>query len=129
MPCVLIVDDELSIRQVLQEIVTVYGYEAQTAQSAKEALGILPKKKIDLIMLDLSMPDITGEKFLDFIRKQGFKTPVVVVSAHVDKEMAQTLGKMGISGIVTKPFEVERVIDVMNNALGIPEGGQIYGGN
>lgn len=129
MPRILIVDDELSIRQVLEEIVTVYGYEAETAQSAKEALGILPNKKIDLVMLDLSMPDITGEKFLDFIRKQGFKTPVVVVSAHVDKGMAQQLGKIGISGIVTKPFEVERVIDVMNKALGIAEGGRIFGGS
>ncbi|MFT5367382.1 MAG: DNA-binding NtrC family response regulator [Candidatus Latescibacterota bacterium] len=128
MPRVLIVDDELSIREVLKEIVTVYGYEAVTALSAKEALGILPKMKIDLVMLDLSMPDIPGEKFLEFIRKQGFKTPVVVVSAHVDKGMAQHLGKMGISGIVTKPFEVERVIDVMNNALGIADGGRIFGG-
>ena len=128
MPRILIVDDELSIRQVLQEIVTVYGYEAETAQSAKEALGILPKKKIDLVMLDLNMPDITGEKFLDFIRKQGFKTPVVVVSAHIDKGMAQYLGKVGISGIVTKPFEVERVIDVMNKALGVADGGRIFGG-
>lgn len=128
MPRVLIVDDELSIRQVLKEIVTVYGYEAETAQSAKEALGILPNKKIDLVMLDLQMPDITGEQFLGFIRKQGFQTPVVVVSAHVDKGVAQYLGKVGVSGIVTKPFEVERVIDVMNKALGIAEGGQIYGG-
>jgi DNA-binding NtrC family response regulator len=129
MPRVLIVDDELSIRQVLEEIVTVYGYEAETAMSAKEALGILPKIKIDLVMLDLNMPDIPGEKFLEFIRKQGIKTPVVVVSAHVDKEMAQALGRLGISGIVTKPFEVGRVIDVMNRALGIPEGGQIFGGH
>jgi len=53
---------------------------------------------------------------------------VVVVSAHVDKGMAQHLGKMGIRGIVTKPFEVERVIDVMNNALGIADGGRIFGG-
>ncbi len=63
MPRVLIVDDELSIRELLKEIVTVYGYEAVTALSAKEALGILPKMKIDLVMLDLSMPDIPGEKF------------------------------------------------------------------
>lgn len=128
MPRVLIVDDELSIRQILEEIVTLYGYEAITADSAKKALGILPNTRIDLVMLDLNMPNIAGEKFLDFIRKQGFKTPVVVVSAHVDKEIAQQLGRIGISGIVTKPFEVDRVIDVMNKALGISEGGQVFGG-
>ena len=126
---VLIVDDDLSVRETLEEIVTLYGYEAVTAESAKEALGILPRKRIDLVLLDLRMPDITGEKFLDFIRKQGFKTPVVVVSAHVDKGMAQYLGKIGISGIVTKPFEVGRVIDVMNKALGISDSGQIFKGS
>ena len=77
-------------------------------------------------MLDLQMPDISGDQFLDFIRKRGVKGPVVVVSAHVDKEVAQQLGKSGISGIVTKPFEVERVIDVMNRALGRDE---IHGGS
>lgn len=128
MPRILIVDDEYEIRGVLKEIVTVYGYEAVTADSAKEALGILPKQKIDLVMLDLQMPNIAGEKFLEFIRKQGFNTPVVVISAHIDKGMAAYLGKIGISGIVSKPFEVERVIDVMNKALGIGENGQIFGG-
>lgn len=119
MPLVLIVDDEYSVRDVLHEIVTLYGYKAMVADSAKEALTILAKERIDLVLLDLNMPDITGDQFLEFIRKKGFKTPVVVVSAHVDKDLARHLGGVGISGIVTKPFEVDRVIDVMNRALGI----------
>ena len=119
MPHVLIVDDEPAIRQVLNEIVTIYGYQATMAESAKDAISVMAKQKVDLVLLDLQMPDITGDQFLDFIRKRGFKTPVVVVSAHVDKEMARQLGKVGISGIVYKPFEVERVIDVMNEAMGI----------
>ena len=119
MPRILIVDDDMSIRQVLKEIVTVYGYTALMSDSARDAISMLAKEKVDLVLLDLRMPEISGEEFLDFIRKKGFKTPVVVVSAHVDKEMARSLGKMGISGIISKPFEVERVIDVMNRALGI----------
>ncbi len=119
MPLVLIVDDDFAIRDVLREIVTLYGYKATTADSAKEAMTILTKEKIDLIFLDMQMPDITGDQFLDFIRKKGFQTPVVVVSAHVDKEVARRLGAVGINGIITKPFLVERVIDVMNRALGI----------
>ena len=126
MPRVLIVDDDQSIRQVLHEIVTVYGYECETAQSAKEAISMLTQKPIHLVMLDLQMPDISGDQFLSFIRKKGIRTPVVVVSAHVDKDMARQLGKAGISGIVTKPFEVERVIDVMDRALGRDE---IHGGS
>lgn len=114
---VLVVDDDQAIRQVLHEIVTVYGYDCETAQSAKEAISLLTQKRIDLVMLDLQMPDITGDQFLDFIRKKGIRTPVVVVSAHVDQDMARQLGQSGISGIITKPFEVDRVIDVMDRAL------------
>ena len=117
MPHVLIVDDDLAIREVLHEIVTVYGYEATAAESAREAIGILAKEKIHLVLLDLQMPDISGDQFLEFMRKKGFQTPVVVVSAHVNKDTARELGEIGIHGIVSKPFEVERVIDVMNRAL------------
>ncbi|MDP6039029.1 MAG: response regulator [Candidatus Latescibacteria bacterium] len=126
MPRVLIVDDDPSIRQVLHEIVTIYGYDCETAESAKEGISLLAQKRIDLVMLDLQMPDITGEQFLDFIRKKGIRTPVVVVSAHVDKDIAKKLGEIGINGIITKPFEVDRVIDVMNRALGKDE---IHGGS
>ena len=116
---ILIVDDDPNIRQVLTEIITVYGYQAISAESAKEAIALLAKEKINLIMLDIQMPDISGDQFLDFIRKKGFKTPVVVVSAHIDKEMARQLGAAGANGMIIKPFEVDRVIDVMNQALGI----------
>ena len=119
MPHILIVDDDQSIRQLLSEIVSVYGYQATVAESAKEAISLMAKQKMDLVFLDLQMPDISGDQFLDFIRKRGFKTPVAVVSAHVDPDMARQLGRSGISGIVSKPFEVERVIDVMNDAMGI----------
>ncbi len=119
MPLIMIVDDDSAVRQVLHEIVTVYGYQAIQAESATEAITQLTKEKVDLILLDLHMPDISGDQFLEFIRKKGFNTAVVVVSAHVDKEAARELGKLGIKGIITKPFEVERVIDVMNQALGI----------
>ncbi len=119
MPHILIVDDDQSIRQLLSEIVSIYGYRATAVESAKEAISLMTKQKMDLVLLDLQMPDISGDQFLSFIRKRGFKTPVVVVSAHADPDMARQLGKIGISGIVSKPFEVERVIDVMNDAMGI----------
>ena len=114
---ILIVDDDPSVREVLQEIVTTYGYEAVVTGSARDAVSILAKERVSLVLLDLAMPDITGDQFLDFIRKKGFKTPVVVVSAHVDEEREKHLREAGISGIVHKPFEVAKVIDEMESAM------------
>ncbi len=115
---ILIVDDDLAVREVLKEIVTTYGFNALLALSAKEAASTLASQKVDVILLDLSMPDITGDQFLDFIRKKGFGVPVVVVSGHVDEEMEKHLRETGVSGIVRKPFEVADVIDEMEKALG-----------
>ncbi|MDA0748471.1 MAG: response regulator, partial [bacterium] len=114
---VLIVDDDSAVSEVLSEIVNTYGYYALVANSAKEAAGILAKERISLIFLDLSMPGITGDEFLGFIRKQGFKVPVVVVSGHVDAEREKSLREAGISGVVKKPFEVAQVVDAMENAF------------
>ena len=68
----LIVDDNLSVREVLKEIVTTYGFSALLAISAKEAASTLASQRVDVILLDLSMPDITGDQFLEFVRKKGF---------------------------------------------------------
>ena len=86
-------------------------------------LDLAKSQKVDLEKISIT---ILVDQFLEFIRKKGVKVPVVVVSAHVDKDVAAQLGKMGISGIVSKPFEVERVIDVMNRTLGRDE---IHGGS
>lgn len=115
---VLIVDDDPSVTEVLKEIVETYGYNVFEARSAKEAAAVLAKQRVRLILLDLAMPGITGDQFLAFIRKQGFRVPVVVVSAHVTPEREESLRASGISGIVRKPFEVAQVIDEMEKALG-----------
>jgi len=70
-----------------------------------------------VIFLDISMPEITGDQLLDFIRKKGVRTPVVVVSGHVEEEVEKRMRTAGISGILEKPFEVADVIDLMEAAL------------
>ena len=114
---ILIVDDDPAVSEVLAEIVDTYGYKAILASSAKEAASVLVKGGIDLILLDLSMPEITGDQFLGFIRKRGFRVPVVVVSARVEPDKEAELRASGISGVVRKPFEVAEVIDEMERAL------------
>ena len=84
---ILIIDDDPSVRDVLREIVSTFGYEPHPVDSAKEAVTTLTKGKVDLIFLDISMPEITGDQLLEFIRKKGFMTPVVVISAHIDQEV------------------------------------------
>ena len=117
---ILIIDDDSAVRDVLREIVATFGYAAHEVDSAKDAVSMLSTRKIDLIFLDISMPEISGDQLLAFIRKKGFQTPVVVVSAHVDEEVEKRMRESGINSILEKPFEVADVIDQMELALEKP---------
>ena len=67
---ILIIDDDSAVRDVLREIVATFGYEAHEVDSAKDAVSMLSTRKIDLIFLDISMPEISGDQLLAFIRKR-----------------------------------------------------------
>ena len=114
---IMIIDDDAAIRDVLREIVSTFGYEPHPVDSAKEAVSMLTRGRIDLIFLDILMPEITGDQLLEFIRKKGVQAPVVVVSAHVEEEVEKRMRAAGISSILEKPFEVADVIDHMEEAL------------
>ncbi len=115
---ILIVDDEPAVVELLEEIIDTYGLTPLTASSAREAVSLLTKERVDMILLDLSMPEITGEQFLDFIQKKGANIPVVVVSANVDDEREESLKEAGAKGFIRKPFEVGQVIDEIERLLG-----------
>lgn len=117
MKCVLIIDDDPDVREVLVEIVKAYGFEAIESETAREGVALLTRQSVDLILLDLSMPEISGDQFLYFIRKKGSETPVMVVSGQVTPEMTQKLKEGGVRVIVRKPFEVATIIDGMEEAM------------
>lgn len=114
---ILIIDDDAAVRDVLVEIVSTFGYQPHPVDSAKEAVSTLTKGKVDLIFLDISMPEITGDQLLEFIRKKGITIPVVVISAHIDEEVEKRMRASGVSGMLEKPFEVADVIDLMEAAM------------
>lgn len=115
---VMILDDDPDVRDVLKEIVDAYGFEPVVTTTAREAVSTMTRQRVDLIILDISMPEISGDQFLEFIRKKGAGTPVMVVSGHLDPEVRQKLETGGVRQIVMKPFEVAQIVDAMEAALG-----------
>jgi CheY-like chemotaxis protein len=114
---ILILDDDPDVREVLVEIVRTYGFNAIPVESARDAISTLTRQSVHLIILDLSMPEISGDQFLGFIRKKGAETPVMVVSGHVAPEIEESLREAGVRVIVKKPFEVASIIDGMEEAM------------
>jgi len=117
---ILIVENDQDFRQMLQEIVEGIGFTVVAVDRATEALKIIKDQIISLILLDIKMPKVHGDDFLRFIRKQGTRIPVVVISGYLTPEVLEVLRENGVSQVIVKPFKVQRVaqavIQVMEEA-------------
>ena len=103
---ILIADDDPYIREMLRETLTAAGYSVVLADSGSAAVDAYVADKPDLILLDLMMPDLSGDRALPYF--DG--TPVIVISAKTDVTDKVELLHGGAVDYVTKPFDVRELI-------------------
>jgi DNA-binding response OmpR family regulator len=118
---ILVVDDEQELRRVIQLILNTDGYETLTARGGAECLQILAQQSVDLIILDLMMPEVDGWEVLRQLRSQGKADviPVILLTAKdqpIDKMLGLTV--FGVRDYVTKPFDKNDLLERVANALG-----------
>jgi two-component system KDP operon response regulator KdpE len=114
---ILIVDDELPIRRLLRSTLRVQGYEALEAASVSEALDLLAKDKIDVVILDLGLPDGDGIEVLRHLRERRSPLPVIVLSSRDDEHGKVEALDAGADDYVTKPFGIEELMARIRAAL------------
>lgn len=93
-------------------------YRVLLAEGASDALDLFDKKQVDLILLDLFMPGMTGGEFLDRLRERGETVPVIVVTASNSVETAVQVMKQGARDYVIKPFDVEELQLLVHRTIG-----------
>lgn len=103
---IFIVDDDVYIGDMLEEILTKEGYSVSRAYSGTEALLLLSDHQPDLILLDLMLPGLSGEKVIEKIKN----IPVIVVSAKIDVNDKVNLLLGGAADYVTKPFDTKELL-------------------
>lgn len=103
---ILIIEDDLHIGNLLEEALTQEGYLVSRAYSGTEAVLVLERISPDLVLLDLMLPGLSGEKVLPKIRE----IPVIVVSAKVDVEEKVDLLLGGAVDYITKPFHMKELL-------------------
>lgn len=103
---ILVIDDDISIGDMLEEVLTRAGYQAYRAYSGTEALLFLTSNRPDLVLLDLMLPGLKGEEVLPEI--SGI--PVIIVSAKVDVTDKVKLLLGGAADYVTKPFDTKELL-------------------
>ena len=116
---ILVIDDEVDIRESIVAILNEEGFLCDDASSSKEAIALFSNNNYDLIILDvwLNDPDYDGIKLLKLIKKDKDKIPVIIISGHGNIEMAVEAIKEGAYEFVEKPFKSERLILSVSRAL------------
>ena len=102
---ILIVDDEVEILELFKEILEEEGYKVYTAENAQVALDILRKEDFDLILSDMRMPQLSGEDFLEIVRKINDYTTFIIMTAYGTIENAVSCTKKGAYEYLTKPID------------------------
>jgi len=116
-PRLLIVDDELSVREILADGLAVYGYETLLAADADQAFEIVQRDSVQLVLSDIEMPGGSGMDLLRRLKSHHEDVDVVMVTGVVDAETAIQAIRQGASDYVTKPFNLEEVQIVVERTL------------
>lgn len=113
----LIVEDNLDLCQSLGDVFRRVDYSVKTAHSAKEAYAVLKKDLIDLVLLDLQLPDEYGLDVFDKIKEMDPEIVVIMITASIDVQPAVEAMKRGAFDYFTKPFENSEVRMVVSKAM------------
>lgn len=114
---ILIVEDELLERAIYADLLRDHGYEVLTVSTAPRALELLRLKAVDLILVDLVLPGMSGPELINRLKTVSPETPVVVVTAHPSSHYAVTALKLGAFDFIVKGFKNEVMLHAVRRAL------------
>jgi len=117
MNTILIIDDEPGVRSVLKDILEDENYHVFTADNGYAGLALLEKEAIDLVILDVWMPNMGGIDVLKKIKETYPFTEVIMISGHANIDLAVKAVKLGAFDFLEKPLSLDRVLTLTRNAL------------
>jgi len=119
-PKILIVDDEQAVRDLLSKTLTMAEYEVDTASDGRTALERLHSSAYDLLITDLKMPGMDGLSVIREARRQSPDLPVIIITGYSTEASAIEAINLGVTGYLTKPFRLPRILAATARALGEP---------
>ena len=115
---IMVVDDEIEIRNIINDILVEEGYKSIVASSANEARQLLIKYTPDLVFLDIWMPDEDGITLLkEWAGDQSKQFPVIMISGHATIETAIQATKLGAADFIEKPISIENLFGAIDKVF------------
>jgi DNA-binding response OmpR family regulator len=115
-PRILIVEDDLSLAQILRDNLIVDGFEVEWATHADQALSLYRSSVPDLVLLDVMLPGLSGFE-LGRVLRHGGKTPIIMLSARSEKADKLEGLRLGADDYITKPFDMEELVARIHTVL------------
>ena len=117
MGTILITDDDTACRDTIRKTLEREGYLVEGAANVDDALDALHRTSFDLIVCDYRMPGKDGLDFLAELNEQGSRIPVLMVSAHADPSTEAAALRLGVAGLLKKPFRRQDLIESVAQAI------------
>jgi len=116
----LIVDDEPRTRQGLKKTLDTWAngeYQIITAANGEETIGIMDQQKVDILLTDIRMPEMTGLELLKVIKERNMSPVIIVISAYSEFEYAHEALRLGVINYLLKPISKKTLIEAVEDAL------------
>src|ERR1043165_2483405 len=117
MATILYVDDEPSIGLILEDTLSRAGHRPLGAHNVVEALQVLSREAVDLIISDYRMPGLTGLEFLSLLQREGYDIPLIMLTGYASIEHAVAAIKAGAVDYITKPVKPQQLELAVDQAL------------
>ncbi|HIJ72530.1 MAG TPA: HDOD domain-containing protein [Candidatus Hydrogenedentes bacterium] len=109
-PVILVVDDDADLLEVLKETLLHRGYGVETAADGVEAIEVMSRAAVDLVLLDIRMPTLDGLAVLEQLRERFTRIPAIVITGLASQEEVAEALRLGARSCLRKPFEIERLL-------------------
>ncbi len=119
-PLVAVVDDDESVRESLPDLLRELGFESESFPSAADFLAALPKTQTACLILDVSMPGMSGPELQAELVRRGARIPIIFITAHADGKVRAALIEQGAVQCLFKPFTETALLDALHLGLAPP---------
>jgi FixJ family two-component response regulator len=116
-PLISVVDDDVSSRESLPDLLRAFGFAAMPFASAEEFLASDALTDTRCLILDVSMPGMSGPELQRELNRRGFKTPIIFITAHCDQDLRADLLARGALECLFKPFTEQDLRSALDRAL------------
>ncbi|MCM2402666.1 response regulator [Rhizobium sp. S153] len=117
-PTIAVVDDDLAIREAMDDLIRSFGYECRVFSSAEEFLDFDPRSAIDCMVVDVKMPGLTGIELQAELNRRQSRPPMIFVTSYEDERTRNAALNGGALAVLRKPVDIGALIGCLETALG-----------